>query len=77
MNTFEIIMENGAFALLEQLLHFPYFVFKYIVFQRCQKQYYGVKSFGASAPFSIFFFKYIVFQRCQKALLWSKGLKNP
>ena len=25
MNTFENIMENGAFALLEQMLHFPYF----------------------------------------------------
>ena len=25
MNTFESIMENGAFALLEQMLHFPYY----------------------------------------------------
>ena len=26
---FENIMENGAFALLEQMLHFPYYFHKY------------------------------------------------
>ena len=33
----ENIMENGAFALLEQMLHFPYNIFKYMIFQKHQK----------------------------------------
>ena len=28
-HVFEIIMENGAFALVEQMLHFPYYFQKY------------------------------------------------
>ena len=36
MNTFENIMENGAFAPLEQMLNF-HNIFKYVVFQRRQK----------------------------------------
>ena len=36
LNTFENIMENEAFAPKEQMLDF-HNIFKYIVFQRCQK----------------------------------------
>ena len=36
LNTFENIMEKGAFALLEQMLHFHY-IFKYMIFQGRQK----------------------------------------
>ena len=36
LNTFENVMENGAFAPKEQMLHFPY-IFKYMIFQRSQK----------------------------------------
>ena len=36
LNTFENIIENGAFAPMEQMLDF-HDIFKYIVFQRCQK----------------------------------------
>ena len=36
MNTSENILENGAFAPKEQMLHFPEY-FKYMTFQRRQK----------------------------------------
>ena len=36
MNTFENVMETGAFAPMEQMLFF-HDIFKYIVFQRRQK----------------------------------------
>ena len=38
-NTFENIMENDAFAHLEQMLHF-HNIFEYLIFQG---RYYGVK----------------------------------
>ena len=38
MNTFENIMENGAFAPKEQMLHFPkYMFFGMLIFQRRQE----------------------------------------
>ena len=30
-------MENGEFAPKEQMLHFQYYIFKYMIFQRRQK----------------------------------------
>ena len=42
MNTFENIMENGALALLEQMLHLQKY-FQYMTFQMRQKVYYGLK----------------------------------
>ena len=35
-------MENGAFALFEQMLHFPYFQ-KQRYFKGVKRDYYGVK----------------------------------
>ena len=45
MNTFENIMENGAFALLEQILHSPFSIknLNACCFKGVQRHYYGVK----------------------------------
>ena len=42
LNNFENIIENGAFAPLSKFSIF-HNIFKYIIFQRHQKVFYGVK----------------------------------
>ena len=43
MSTFENIMENGAFALLEQMLHFHIFFSNTWYFKGVKRRYYGRK----------------------------------